>query len=92
MDESLSEPGCLDRREKAALDNDVRREILDLIGLDMMRIWELEEEMDLERQKLEDHLAMLEDARLVEQEEECYRLTPRCIAYLDEFQGYEWRR
>ncbi len=35
----------------------------------------------------------LEQAMLVERESvEGYRLTPRCIAYLDECRGYEWRR
>lgn len=86
------EPGYLYRREEAALENKVRRDILDLIGLDLLRIKDLEEEMDLKEQDLKNHLVMLEKALLVEQEEGEYRLTPRCIAYLDECQGYEWRR
>lgn len=85
-------PGSLDRREKAALDNESRRRIVELIGLDMMRIWELEDELEIRTKDLKDHLAMLEDARLIEQDEEGYRLTPRCVAYLYECQGYQWRR
>ncbi len=74
------------------MEDEVRRGILDLIGLDLVRIKELEEEMELKEQDLENHLLMLEQALLVEQVEGGYRLTPRCIAYLDECQGYEWRR
>ncbi len=70
----------------------MRRGILDLIGMDLVRIKELEEEMELKEQDLKNHLLMLEQALLVEQAEGGYRLTPRCIAYLDERQGYEWRR
>ncbi len=92
MEQKEQVPGSLDKMEKAALDDETRRNILDLIGLDMMRIWELEDKLDIAAKDLKDHLAMLEEARLIEQEEECFRLTPRCIAYLDECQGYEWRR
>jgi predicted transcriptional regulator len=53
---------------------------------------EIGEELGLKGEELKDHLAILERALLVEREEECYRLTPRCIAYLDETRGYEWRR
>ncbi len=86
------EPGELHRREEAALEDEVRRGILDLIGLDMVRIKELEKEMELKEQDLKNHLEMLEKALLVQQDENGYRLTPRCIALLDEGQGYEWRR
>lgn len=92
MEQSKTMPGSLDRQEKAALEDKIRRGILDLIGLDMMRIWELEDELNLKAQDLKEHLEMLEDARLVERDGEGFRLTPRCIAYLDECQGYEWRR
>ncbi len=92
MEQSKTAPGSLDRQEKAALEDKTRRDILDLIGLDMMRIWELEDELNLKAQDLKEHLEMLEDARLVERDGEGFRLTPRCIAYLDECQGYEWRR
>jgi predicted transcriptional regulator len=92
MELSQNETVSLDEKEKAALNDEIRRNILDLIGLDMMRIWELEDELEIKTKDLKDHLAMLEEARLVEQEEGCYRLTPRCVAYLNECQGYEWRR
>jgi predicted transcriptional regulator len=92
MELSQYEPGNLDRKEKAALDNETQRNILDLIGLDMMRIWELEDELEIKTKDLKEHLAMLEEARLIEQDVEYFRLTPRCIAYLNECEGYEWRR
>jgi len=92
MEGRSMEPGYLHRQEEAALEDEVRRGILDLIGLDLVRIKELEAEMDLKEQDLKNHLIMLEQALLVEQAEGGYRLTPRCIAYLDECQGYEWRR
>lgn len=92
MEQSITAPGSLDRQEKAALGNESGRRIVELIGLDMMRIWELEDELEMRTKDLKDHLAMLEDARLVERDEEGYRLTPRCVAYLDECQEYEWRR
>jgi predicted transcriptional regulator len=92
MEQSTTTPGSLDRQEKAALEDSTRREILDLIGLDLMRIWKLEDELNLKAQDLKEHLDMLEEAKLVERDEEEIRLTPRCIAYLDECQGYEWRR
>jgi predicted transcriptional regulator len=92
MEQIRTTPGSLDKQEKDALEDETRRKILDLIGLDLMRIWELEDELELKTKELKDHLAMLEEARLVEQDEECYRLTPRCVAYLNECQGYEWRR
>jgi len=92
MESRNTEPGYLHRQEEAALEDEVRRGILDLIGLDLVRIKELEAEMDLKELDLKNHLLMLEKALLVEQEEEGYRLTPRCIAYLDLCQGYEWRR
>jgi len=87
-----TEPGYLHRQEEAALEDEVRRGILNLIGLDLVGIAELKEELDLKEQDLENHLLMLEKALLVEQQEGEYRLTPRCIAYLDVCQGYEWRR
>lgn len=92
MEQSITVPGSLDRQEKAALDNESRRKIIELIGLDMMRIWELEDGLEMRTKDLKDHLAMLERARLIERDEDCYRLTPRCVAYLDECQGYEWKR
>ena len=92
MESRNMEPGYLRRQEEAALEDEVRRDILDLIGLDLVRIKVLEEEMELKEQDLKNHLVMLEKALLVEQEEGGYRLTPRCIAYLDLCQGYEWRR
>jgi len=92
MEQSKTASGSLDKQEKAALVDKTRRDILDLIGLDIIRIWELEDELNLKAQDLKVHLEMLEDARLVERDGEGFRLTPRCIAYLDECQGYEWRR
>jgi DNA-binding transcriptional ArsR family regulator len=85
-------PGELYRREQAALQDEIRREILEQISLDLVSMKHLQEEMDLKEQDLNSHLAMLERALLVEREEESYRLTPRCIAYLDECHGYEWKR
>jgi DNA-binding transcriptional ArsR family regulator len=85
-------PGELYRLEQAALQDEIRREILEQISLDLVSMKHLQEEMDLKEQDLNRHLAMLERALLVEREEESYRLTPRCIAYLDECHGYEWMR
>ena len=85
-------PGELYRLEQVALQDEIRREILEQISLDLVSIKHLQEEMDLKEQDLDSHLAMLERALLVEREEESYRLTPRCIAYLDECHGYEWKR
>ena len=75
-----------------ALELDIRRETLDFIGFELKRMREIGVELGLDDKELEDYLSLLEKALLVEQEEGCYRLTPRCRAYLDEAKGYEWRR
>ena len=63
-----------------------------LIGLDLVKIEDLEKKAGVKEEDLKNHLAMLERAMLIEREEECYRLTPRCTAYLDQLEGYDWRR
>ena len=85
-------PGELYRLEQAALQEEIRREILEQISIDLVSMKQLQEEMDLKEQDLNSHLAVLERALLVEREEESFKLTPRCIAYLDECCGYEWKR
>jgi len=92
MNNLKARPGELYRLEQAALQDEIRREILEQISLDLVSMKQLQEEMDLKEQDLNSHLAMLERALLVEREEESYRLTPRCIAYLDVCHGYEWKR
>ncbi len=79
-------------RGACGLELDIRRETLDFIGFELKRMREIGVGLGLDDKELEDHLSLLEKALLVEQEEDCYRLTPRCRAYLDEAKGYEWRR
>jgi len=92
MEQKCIELGDLHRQELVALELDIRREILDFIGFELIRMREIGEELGLNDEELGDHLTLLEKALLVEQEENRYRLTPRCRAYLDEANGYEWRR
>lgn len=92
MEQKFIELGDLHRQELVAHELDIRREILDFIGFELMRMREIGEELGLNDKELGDHLSLLEKALLVEQEDEGYRLTPRCIAYLDEAKGYKWRR
>ena len=92
MEQRCIELGDLHRQELAALELNIRREILDFIGFELKRMKEIGEELCLDDEELRGHLFLLERALLVEQEDSLYRLTPRCQAYLDEAKGYEWRR
>jgi predicted transcriptional regulator len=92
MESICIEHGDLHKRELIALDLEIRKEILDFIGLEQKRIKEIGEKLGLNNNDLNAHLFLLERAMLIEQEEGCCRLTPRCIAYLDTKKGYEWRR
>lgn len=75
-----------------ALELDIRREILYFIGFELRRMREIGGGLGLNDKELGDYLSILEKALLVEQEDYCYSLTPRCIAYLGEAKGYECRR
>jgi hypothetical protein len=92
MDQRCVKQGDLHKLELKALELEIRKEILDFIGLELRRIQDIEVNLGINDDELNNHLSMLESAMLVEQEEGWYRLTPRCIAYLDECRGYEWRR
>ena len=92
MEQRCIEQGDLHRQELVALELDIRREILDFIGFELRRMREIGEELGLNDKELVDHLSLLKKALLVEQEGDSYSLTPRCLAYLDEAKGYEWRR
>lgn len=92
MEQRYIEQGALHREELVALELNIRREILDFIGFELKKMREIGVELGLNDKELGDHLSLLEKSLLVEQEEGCYRLTPRCQAYLDEAKGYEWRR
>lgn len=92
MEQRRIKLGDLRREELVALELEMRREILDFIGFELRRMKEIGEELGLKGEELKDHLSLLERAHLVELEEGYYRLTPRCIAYLDETLGYKWRR
>ncbi len=94
MEISWTEPGEIHKLEELALDQEIRNEILELIGADLKTLQELQEKLELKEKDLRNHLSILEKALLVERDENgnCYKLTPRCIAYLDECEGYEWRR
>jgi predicted transcriptional regulator len=92
MEPIYIEQGDLHKQELIALELEIRKQILDFIGLEQKRIKEIGETMGLNNNELEAHLFLLERAMLVEQEEGCCRLTPRCIAYLDTERGYVWRR
>jgi hypothetical protein len=92
MEPRYIELGDLHRVELVALELDIRKRILDFIGFDLRRMKEIEEVLGVNDKVLVDHLSVLERALLVEQEEGCYKLTPRYVAYLDEDEGYEWRR
>lgn len=91
MAQKCIKAGDLYEEELIALDLEIRREIIGFIGAEIRRIKEIEKEIGL-KDELEDHLSILERALLVERDDDCYRLTPRCVAYLDETIGYEWRR
>jgi predicted transcriptional regulator len=92
MNTSKARPGEFYRLEQAALQDETRREIIKKISFDLVTVTQLQKELDLKEQDLMNHLARLEQALLVVREEESCRLTPRCIAYLYECQGYEWKR
>ncbi len=92
MEPTCIEQGDLHKRELAALRLEIRCEILDFIGLEQRKCQEISELLGMTGNELDDHLSVLERAMLVEQEEGSFRLTPRCIAYLDAKRGYEWRR
>jgi len=92
MEKIWLKPGQIHNLEKSALDDKMRLDILDLIGLDLKRLDELQDELELSEQELNMHLKLLEEAMLVECDGGGYRLTPRCLAYLDQFHYYELRR
>ncbi len=94
MESDPTAPGEIYKLEQIALDNEIRKEILELIGSDLKTIQELEEILELKEKDLMNHLVLLEKASLVESDENenVYRLTPRCIAYLEACNGSEWRR
>jgi predicted transcriptional regulator len=92
MEPTCIEHGDLHKRQLVALEVEIRNEILDLIGLEQKKSQEIGELLGMTSNELDDHLSVLERAMLVEREEGCFRLTPRCIAYLDTRRGYEWRR
>ncbi|MDD1753150.1 MAG: hypothetical protein LUQ38_08705 [Methanotrichaceae archaeon] len=92
MEKIWLEPGQIYNLEKSALENETRVKILEIIGLDLKRLEDLQDEVRLKEQELNLHLVLLEQAMLLERDEECYRLTPRCLAYLDQCHGYELRR
>jgi hypothetical protein len=92
MEKIWLEPGQICNLEKSALENEMRVKILELIGLDLKQLEELRDELKLKEKELNLHLVLLEQAMLLERDEESYRLTPRCLAYLDQCHGYELRR
>jgi predicted transcriptional regulator len=92
MELTCIEHGDLHKREMAALELEIRNEILDFIGLEQRNNEEMKEKLGITSIELEDHLFVLEKALLVEREEDGFRLTPRCIAYIDTRRGYEWKR
>jgi predicted transcriptional regulator len=92
MERIFITPGHIHGVEVMALEPGIRRVILGTIGLELRRLEEIGKQLDLGDEALREHLTVLERALLVEQEGEGYRLTPRCIAYLDQVGGYEWRR
>lgn len=92
MEKLWSEPGQISDLERIALKDEIKIKILELIGLDLKRMEELRIELELKEHELNKHLTFLERAMLLEREEGRYRLTPRCVAYMDQCQGYEWAR
>ncbi len=86
------EPGDIHRLELIALESNMRREILDFIGFELKRLQEIGEAMGIDDKELEDHISTLEEALLVERAGDHCELTPRCKAYIDQRNGYEWRR
>lgn len=86
------EPGDIHRLELIALESNIRKEILDFIGFELKRLKEIGEAMKIDDAELKDHISSLEEALLVEKDGDCYKLTPRCKAYLDQCSGYEWAR
>jgi predicted transcriptional regulator len=86
------EPGDIHRLELIALESNMRREILDFIGFELKRLQEIGEAMGIDDKELEDHISTLEEALLVERAGDRCELTPRCKAYIDQRNGYEWRR
>ena len=70
----------------------MRVNILELIRFDLKRLDELQDESELEKQELNMHLALMEQAMLLERDEGGYKPTLRCLAYLDQSHGYELRR
>jgi predicted Rossmann fold nucleotide-binding protein DprA/Smf involved in DNA uptake len=92
MEPICIEHGDLHKQELIALELEIRKEILDFIGFEQKKIKDIGEKLGLNNNELKAHLFLLERAMLVEQDEGCCRLTPRCIAYLDTKRSYEWRR
>jgi predicted transcriptional regulator len=86
------EPGDVNKLELIALEADIRREILDFIGFELKKLEEIGKELGVEDKELSEHIDKLEKALLLEKDGECYKLTPRCVAYLDGCEGYEWVR
>lgn len=86
------EPGDIHRLELIALESNMRREILDFIGFELKRLQEIGEAMGIDDKELEDHISTLEEALLLERAGDRCELTPRCKAYIDQRNGYEWRR
>ena len=85
-------PGDLHKQEMMALESNIRMEILDFIGFELMRLKDLGENLGIEDRDLNEQISILERALLVEMYKECCRLTPRCMALLYQRDGYEWRR
>lgn len=85
-------PGDLHKQEMMALESNIRMEILDFIGFELMRLKDLGENLGIEDRDLNEQISILERALLVERYKECCRLTPRCVALLHQRDGYEWRR
>ena len=85
-------PGDLHKQEMMALESNIRMEILDFIGFELMRLKDLGENLGIEDRDLNEQISILERALLVERHKECCRLTPRCVALLHQRDGYEWRR
>ena len=85
-------PGDLHKQEMMALESNIRMEILDFIGFELMRLKDLGENLGIEDRDLNEQISILERALLVERYKEFCRLTPRCVALLHQRDGYEWRR
>lgn len=85
-------PGDIHRQEMMALESNIRREILDFIGFELMRLKDLGENLGIEDKDLDEQISILEKALLVERYKDCCELTPRCVALLHQRDCYEWRR